>query len=249
MAGLAHTTPRARTTPRLANLRAHLGAYLVGVGATSALTAGAVVVFLSLAAFVAFNGLPTVAGSSSDAGAAYLSSNGGTPPAAAAAALGEARDAAAKGPITGAHRGGASFAGRPGDRGLAAAKAAGGSGSDRGGSAGPGGSPGPGGSAGPGGPGAIPPSGPGPGIPSVPNPPSTPSVPNPPGGVNPPPVNVPATARRRQPAPGERPEHPQTARRRQPASGERPELPSRPALPNAPSLPSAPSLPNLPSLP
>ena len=52
MASLAHTTRRP------SHVRAHLSAYLAGLGATSALTAGAVVAFLSLATFVAFNGLP-----------------------------------------------------------------------------------------------------------------------------------------------------------------------------------------------
>ncbi len=55
------------SSPRFAHLRAHLPAYLVGIGATAALTAGALVVFLSLATFVAFNGLP-FGGSSDDVG-------------------------------------------------------------------------------------------------------------------------------------------------------------------------------------
>ena len=46
----------------------HLSAYLAGIGATGALTAGAVVVFLSLATFVAFRGLPSLAGSSDSTG-------------------------------------------------------------------------------------------------------------------------------------------------------------------------------------
>jgi hypothetical protein len=52
MASLAHTTRHP------SHLRAHLRAYLAGVGATSSLTAGAVVAFLSMATFVAFNGVP-----------------------------------------------------------------------------------------------------------------------------------------------------------------------------------------------
>ena len=52
MAGLAHTTRRP------SHVRTHLSAYLAGIGATGSLTAGAVVVFLSLATFVAFKGLP-----------------------------------------------------------------------------------------------------------------------------------------------------------------------------------------------
>jgi hypothetical protein len=52
---------------------AHLRAYLAGVGATTALTSGALVVFVSLATVVAFKGLPHPFGGWSDnAGAAYL---------------------------------------------------------------------------------------------------------------------------------------------------------------------------------
>src|SRR6266540_1053503 len=112
--------------PRFSHVRAHLGSYLVGVGATSALTAGAVVVFLSLATFVAFNGLPSLGGSSNDAGAAYLSSNAGTPPTAAAAALGAARGAVAKGPVPGAHVGSGSFDGSSGGRQSSGGKPSGG---------------------------------------------------------------------------------------------------------------------------
>jgi hypothetical protein len=79
---------------RFGHLRAHLPAYLVGIGATAALTAGAFVIFLSLAAFVTFNGLP-FAGSSDDAGAAYLDSTSAAP-AAAATALGAGPGAVAK---------------------------------------------------------------------------------------------------------------------------------------------------------
>ena len=61
-------------TPRFGHLRSHMRAYLFGAGATTALTAGALVVFLSLATFVAFKGLP-FGGSSDNAGAAYLGSN------------------------------------------------------------------------------------------------------------------------------------------------------------------------------
>ena len=82
-------------TPAASNPRfSHLRAYLVGIGATAALTAGALVVFLSLATFLAFHGLP-FGGSSDDAGAAYLDSNTGAAPT-AAAALGAARGAVAK---------------------------------------------------------------------------------------------------------------------------------------------------------
>jgi hypothetical protein len=218
MAGLAQTTPRAQPTPRLPNLRAHLGGYLVGIGATSALTAGAVVVFLSMAAFVAFNGLPSLGGSSHDAGGAYLSSDGSTPTA-AAAALGAARDAVAKDPVSGAHRGSGSFgdvsrAGSSGGGFSAGTEASRGGGSSGGGSTGPGG-----GSIGPGVPGATPPPGSGTPIPSAPTPPSVPSVPDPPGGVNPPPIDVPSV----------------------------PNPPSVPSVPDRPSIPSVPNVPNLPS--
>ena len=64
MTSLAHTA----STPRFRQPRGHLRAYLAGVGATTALTSGALVVFLSLATFVAFKGLPF--GGSSDGGAA-----------------------------------------------------------------------------------------------------------------------------------------------------------------------------------
>ncbi len=69
MSSFAHSEP----TPRPSHLRAHLNAYLVGLGATAALTAGVLVVFFSVAAFVAFNGVP-FGGSSDGSGAAYLGS-------------------------------------------------------------------------------------------------------------------------------------------------------------------------------
>src|SRR6185503_19077287 len=88
---------------RPSRLRSHLSPYLAGVGATGALTAGAVVVFLSLATFVAFRGLPSLAGSSDNTGAAYLTSNASGPAAAAAAALDAARAAVATDPVPRAH--------------------------------------------------------------------------------------------------------------------------------------------------
>jgi hypothetical protein len=192
--------------PRLSHVRAHLGTYLVGVGATSALTAGAVVVFLSLATFVAFNGFPSLGGTSND-GAAYLSSNASTPPTAAAAALAAARGAVAKDPVPGAHLGSGSFDGSSG-----AGRSSGGK-SSGGGSTGPSG----GGATNPGDPGAIPPSGPAPSLPTAPAPPtvvpsapsapSIPSVPDAPGGINPPPIDAPSA----------------------------PSLPSTPSAPNLPS--------------
>ena len=63
----------AAPSPRFAHLTAHLGTYVAGVGATAALTAGALVAFLSVATFVAFSGFP-FGGSSDDAGSAYLES-------------------------------------------------------------------------------------------------------------------------------------------------------------------------------
>ena len=92
------------TNPRLGHLRAHLRAYVVGFGATSALTAGALVVFLSVATFIAFQGLP-LGGSSDDAGAAYLGANATAAPTAAAAALGAANAAVAKDPVPGSSGG------------------------------------------------------------------------------------------------------------------------------------------------
>ena len=80
--------------------RSYLRAYLVGVGATAALTAGALVAFLSLATFVAFNGLP-FGGSSDDVGAAYLDSGTSAAPTAAGAALGTAPGAVARDPVRG----------------------------------------------------------------------------------------------------------------------------------------------------
>ena len=90
MTAYTHT----QSSQRFGHLRAHLPAYLVGVGATAALTAGAFVIFLSLATLVAFNGTP-FAGSSDDAGAAYLDSTS-VAPAAAATALGAGPGAVAK---------------------------------------------------------------------------------------------------------------------------------------------------------
>ena len=234
MAGFAHTTRASRSRGR-----GHLGAYLAGIGATSSLTAGAVVVFLSMATFVAFNGLPSFIGSGDDAGAAYLSSEAAGTPTSAAALLGTARAAVANDPVPRAQWS-EGFRGDAGPGGSAAVRAfrgggsSGGDGSSGGGSTGPGGgSTGPGGPGDPGGPGLIPPVGgggggpsipspPG-GTPSVPDPPSVPNLPKPPGGVNPPPVNIPSVP-------------------------DVPSVPDRPSLPR-PSLPNLPSTPNLPNLP
>src|SRR3954465_320735 len=85
---LSHTQPGVRFGPRT---------YLIGAGATAALTAGILVVFLSLATYVAFNGLPFGGGANGDAGAAYLDSN--VAPAEAGAALGAAHAAVVKSPV------------------------------------------------------------------------------------------------------------------------------------------------------
>ncbi len=135
--------------PRVGHLRAHLGTYLVGIGATTALTAAALVGFLSMATFVAFNGFP-FGGSSNDAGAAYLEPNGSAAPAATAAgaALAAARAAVARDPVPGSRAGG------PGS----------GTGADSGGGNSPGGGPSGGGPSGGGTPGGGGPPGGGGGV-------------------------------------------------------------------------------------
>src|SRR2546423_12864892 len=95
MTSLAHTPSSLRPS--------HLRAYLFGAGATTALTAGALVVFLSLATFVAFKDLP-LGGASDDAGAADLDSSTGAAPRAAAGALGGGGGAAGPGPGPGVPR-------------------------------------------------------------------------------------------------------------------------------------------------
>src|SRR5688572_17686736 len=156
-------TSLAHTTRRPSHVRTHLSAYLAGVGATSALTAGAVVAFLSLATFVAFKGLP-FGGPSNDAGAGYLNSNASGPPTAAATALAAARAAVARDAVPAAYRkGGPLWAGSGGSAGV---KASGGDGSFRGGSTG-------GGTTGPGDPGVTPPAG----TPPAGTPPSVPPIP------------------------------------------------------------------------
>lgn len=70
-------------------------AYLAGTGATGALVAGALVAFLSVAAFVSFKGLP-IGGSGSSSNTVVLS--GGGAPAAAAAAAAPATAAVAAAP-------------------------------------------------------------------------------------------------------------------------------------------------------
>jgi hypothetical protein len=82
-----------------------LRTYLTGVGATAALTAGALVAFLSLAPFLAFKGLPSGAPGGT-AGTAYLDSVASGAPTAAGAALGAARAAVARDPVPGSRGGG-----------------------------------------------------------------------------------------------------------------------------------------------
>ena len=84
----------------------HLRPYLAGVGAMAALTAGAFVVFLSVATFVAFHGLPS-GGSSADTGAAYLGLPANGAPRAAGAALGGAHAAVTSDTALRSPRGGA----------------------------------------------------------------------------------------------------------------------------------------------
>lgn len=127
----------------------HLRAYLAGTGATGALIAGALIVFLSLATYVAFNGIP-FGGNGGNTDTAFLSAQTSGTPAAAATALGAAPGAVAAAPVPGAPIG------------------AGGAGAGGGGGAGGGaGGPGPSGGFPPGGgpgPGTTPPGGdPGPG--------------------------------------------------------------------------------------
>jgi hypothetical protein len=107
------------------HLRSHFGSYVAGVGATAALTAGALVVFLSVSTFVAFNGSPF--GASSDgAGAAYLEPVSTAAPT-AGAALGSASGAVTKGPVNG------SVGSRAGHRSAAAGAAVSGGSRARGG--------------------------------------------------------------------------------------------------------------------
>jgi hypothetical protein len=161
---------------RPSKLRSHLSPYLAGVGATGALTAGAVVVFLSLATFVAFRGLPSLAGSTDNTGAAFLTSNSGGPQA-AAAALDAARAAVAKDPLPRAHWAGGSLDRSSGAPGSGSGQSS--VGRTSGGS---------GGSTARGGSGAIAPTAPG----VAPSAPSAPSVPSVPGTVGPPSVEAPS---------------------------------------------------------
>lgn len=104
MTALTHTDSASRIS--------HRGAYLAGTGATGALIAGAVVVFLSLAAFLAFKGFP-FGGSGGDEGNVYVGANAGAPEA-AAAALAAAPGAVAAAPLPGTAAGAGAGAGGAG---------------------------------------------------------------------------------------------------------------------------------------
>jgi hypothetical protein len=93
MTALTHTEATPRTS--------HVRAYLAGTGATGALIAGAVVVFLAIAAWVAFNGFP-LGGSGTDEGSASIGTGSAGAPETAAAALGAATGAVAAAPVPGA---------------------------------------------------------------------------------------------------------------------------------------------------
>jgi hypothetical protein len=107
MTAYSHTQLTPRAARRATHVHTHFGTYAVGAGATSALTAAALVAFLSLATFVAFNGFP-FAGSSSDVGAVYLDATGNAATAATAAgrAVGTAATAVARDAVSGSTAGG-----------------------------------------------------------------------------------------------------------------------------------------------
>ena len=90
MSTIADTEPRSAT-------RVNLRSYLAGGTATTALIAGAVIIFVSLAAYVAFNGLPTAGGPDSD-DTVLVGPSGSGAPAAAASALAAAPGAVAATP-------------------------------------------------------------------------------------------------------------------------------------------------------
>src|SRR3954449_8935062 len=92
------TAPDPRQTDRSPT---HLRAYLAGTGATGALIAGAVIVFLSLATYVAFNGIP-FGGNGGNSSTRYLGVQTSGTPASAATALGAAPGAVAAAPVPGA---------------------------------------------------------------------------------------------------------------------------------------------------
>jgi hypothetical protein len=150
MTTLSETQTQAPRSP-------HLRAYLAGTGATGALIAGAVIVFLSLATYVAFNGIP-FGGNGGNSGNTFVGVQTGGTPAAAAAALGAAPGAVAAAPVPGAPIG----AGGPGAFGGGGAGGTGAAGGPGGGGLIPGGGPGPGTTPPGGGPGPGPGGGPAP---------------------------------------------------------------------------------------
>jgi hypothetical protein len=94
------------------NLRTNLRAYLASTGATGALTAGALTIFLGLAAFVGFDDMPLGGGGDAQ-GTILLDSGAGAPgaPEAAAVGLAAAPGAVAATPVAPA---GGALAGGPG---------------------------------------------------------------------------------------------------------------------------------------
>jgi hypothetical protein len=96
MMGTSTTNGNRMTMPRIGNLRA----YLAGTGATGALIAGAVVAFLSIGAFVAFDGFP-LGGDDASGSVSLADQPGGTAPETAAAALGGAPGGVAATPAGG----------------------------------------------------------------------------------------------------------------------------------------------------
>src|SRR4051812_37348456 len=79
----------------------HMRAYLLGTGATGALIAAAVIVFISLATYVAVNGMP-FAGDGTGAGNSFVGVETSGTPVSAAAALRAAPGAVAARPVPGA---------------------------------------------------------------------------------------------------------------------------------------------------
>src|SRR5436305_9892680 len=94
------------THPQPTTRLSHFRAYVAGTGATGSLIAGAVIVFLSLAAFVAFKGLP-FGNAGGSFGSAYIGSKGVGPPEAAGRALAAASRNVASSPAPGASAGAA----------------------------------------------------------------------------------------------------------------------------------------------
>src|SRR5436189_449560 len=88
------------THPQPTTRLSHLRAYLAGTGATGSLIAGTVVVLLSLAAFVAYKGLP-FGNSGGSFGSAYLGAKAVGPPEAAGRTLAAASRSVAASPVPG----------------------------------------------------------------------------------------------------------------------------------------------------